>query len=396
MVSPSLDNTERSPRLVVNHQLQQDQRISRRRAGGLKRWVALALVSLAVVVLFGFGLATGRFNQVALPLFHRLTNSAERASENEAEPPPSPPNVFALGRLEPEGEVLAVAAPSGAGEARVELLKAHEGMQVRTGDILAVLDSESRLLAAVQVSEDSLQQARARLGKTEIEIETASRRARAALSSSESKLATAKIQLRRMERLRGANAASQDELEQHQLDVATAEQVVEDARAQVARYETASPGEPLPDIVLAREEIRTAEASLQQARANLEQAYVRAPIDGEILRLNVRVGERIGQQPLLEMGQTSRMWARVEVYESEIPRLKTAQQVAMTASPLQRPLEGKLERISTLVRQQSVVNAIPAANTDARVIEVWVRLSDASSEQAARFVNLQVRAEFIQ
>jgi HlyD family secretion protein len=48
-----------------------------------------------------------------------------------------------------------------------------------------------------------------------------------------------------------------------------------------------------------------------------------------------------------------------------------------------------------LVRRQEIVNSIPAANTDARVVEVWVRLEKASSEAAARFVNLQVRAEFL-
>ena len=48
-----------------------------------------------------------------------------------------------------------------------------------------------------------------------------------------------------------------------------------------------------------------------------------------------------------------------------------------------------------LVRRQEIVNSIPAANTDARVVEVWVRLEKTSSEAAARFVNLQVRAEFL-
>lgn len=52
-----------------------------------------------------------------------------------------------------------------------------------------------------------------------------------------------------------------------------------------------------------------------------------------------------------------------------------------------------VERIGALVRKQSVVDALPAANTDARVVEVLVRLDERSAPAARRFVGLQVRAE---
>jgi HlyD family secretion protein len=47
-------------------------------------------------------------------------------------------------------------------------------------------------------------------------------------------------------------------------------------------------------------------------------------------------------------------------------------------------------RIGLEVGRQTIVDAAPAANTDARVIKVTVTLDPASSEVAKRFTNLQV------
>jgi HlyD family secretion protein len=54
------------------------------------------------------------------------------------------------------------------------------------------------------------------------------------------------------------------------------------------------------------------------------------------------------------------------------------------------PLRGTVTRVGTLVGRQSVTADDPAANTDARIIEVIVALDDASSPSAARFVGLEV------
>lgn len=58
----------------------------------------------------------------------------------------------------------------------------------------------------------------------------------------------------------------------------------------------------------------------------------------------------------------------------------------------EEPLTGVVSRVGTLVGRQSVTADDPAANTDARVIEVLVELDPQSSARAARFVNLEVVA----
>jgi len=52
--------------------------------------------------------------------------------------------VSALGRLEPQGEVIQVFAPTSQEGARVELLKISHGQQLRKGDAIAILDTYAR------------------------------------------------------------------------------------------------------------------------------------------------------------------------------------------------------------------------------------------------------------
>ena len=303
-------------------------------------------------------------------------------------------SVWALGRLEPDGEVLEVAAPGGSGESRVDQLLVAEGDWVEAGAVLAILDSHERLAAAVQVARDSIARSRAGLARTQLEVAAARSQWRAVVRSAEARLVDARQRLVRYGQLLPARAISQEGYDDAQLSVAVAEEGLREAQARLQRYETEA-AEELADLSLAKSDLAVSQSSLRQAEANLEQALVRAPIAGRILRVHRRVGERIGQSALLEMGATSTMMARVEVYESDVTRLSIGQAARLSAPPLAAELTGKVERISRLVKKQEIIDADPAANTDARVLDVWVRLDEESSPRAAELVHLQVRVELL-
>jgi HlyD family secretion protein len=44
------------------------------------------------------------------------------------------------------------------------------------------------------------------------------------------------------------------------------------------------------------------------------------------------------------------------------------------------------------VQKQNIINTDPSENIDSRVVEVQVQLDKASSEKAAKFSNLQIKA----
>ena len=55
-------------------------------------------------------------------------------------------------------------------------------------------------------------------------------------------------------------------------------------------------------------------------RAELDLAVVRSPIDGQVLEVHARQGERVGPDGIVELGQTDAMYAIAEVYETDIGR----------------------------------------------------------------------------
>lgn len=69
--------------------------------------------------------------------------------------------------------------------------------------------------------------------------------------------------------------------------------------------------------------------------------------------------------------------------------------VTIAADALPRPLGGAVTRIGLEVGKQSVTDASPAANTDARVVKVYVALDEPSKVIARRFTNLQVTARIV-
>ncbi|MEN0109644.1 MAG: HlyD family efflux transporter periplasmic adaptor subunit [Planctomycetota bacterium] len=306
----------------------------------------------------------------------------------------SPPRVFALARLEPIGEVVNVAPPSGAGDARIAQLLVDEGESILAGQTIAVLDNRTRLEAARAVAAAQVSQAAAQFAQAEAENDALRAELGAALRAAEARLATARVKAERERFLRRTNANSQDDVDDAELERERAEQAVEEARARFERRLPAAQGVPV-DIAVAREAVRVAEATLAETAARLEQAVVTAPRAGVVLDVETRPGEPVAGSTIVVLGDTATMMARAEVYESDAPRVVAGGAVRLTGPALEEPLAGRVTRIGTLVQKQAIVDALPAANTDARVVEVMIRLDPESTAAAARFVSMQVRAEFL-
>jgi HlyD family secretion protein len=86
------------------------------------------------------------------------------------------------------------------------------------------------------------------------------------------------------------------------------------------------------------------------------------------------------------------MYAVAEVYQSDINKVRLGQRVRLQSESLGDQLVGTVDRLGMQVQRQNVINSDPTSNIDSRVVEVHVRLDEPSSQNAARFSNLQVRA----
>ena len=252
--------------------------------------------------------------------------------------------VAALGQLSPLGEVRRLAAPiSGfGGTPRIARLLINEGESVIKGQTLAVFDNQLQILADVKVFQSRI------------------------------KTLKIKIQLQKEQVLRYKQAAAQG---------AAALVLLDQEKDELVKLEG---------------ELEEALAELTGLRADLLNSELKTPIDGVILKINARVGERPGEEGVLEVGANQFMEALIEVYESDINRVKIAQPVLLTSENggFIGTLKGKVKTISPQVRQRRVLSTDPTGDADARIVEVRVTLDPNSAQLVKELTGMKVIARF--
>jgi HlyD family secretion protein len=332
--------------------------------------------------------------------------------------------VTALGRLEPKGEVIKVSATGSAQGSRVEQLLIKEGDRVKKNQIIAILDSRDRLEAALREVQEQVKVAQANLAKTKAGAKRGEILAQQAAiarlvaerkGNIEAQIATvtrlqAQVQNAAAEDSRyqqlyqqGAISASQKdskrltlEKERTSLQAAQAQlQQIQSASEQQLKEATANLDQIAEvrgvDLAAAQAEVDRALAALNLAQANLQQAYVRSPQDGQVFEIHTRPGEIVSDDGIANIGQTNQMYAVAEVYESDISKVHPEQRVRVVNDFLPDELQGTVDWVGLQVRRQNVINTDPSSNIDGRVIEVRVRLDPASSQRASKFTNMQVK-----
>ena len=273
--------------------------------------------------------------------------------------------VSALGRLEPDGGIIRIAAPSTpqavSGSILAEL-HVSEGDYVNKGDLLATTGS----MPVMQVA----------LRQAEAEQDLADSAAVAAQSRTEEACVLANVATREAERradLLARELASQEETEQAQGEA--------EAKAASCKAARANSNVAKAAIEVARTRVAYREAELQRA-------FITAPFKGRILDVLTQPGEFIGSNGILELGRVDRMYAIAEVYETDIGRVKIGQKAHITSDALPEALTGVVEYIHLKVAKQDEIGTDPAARKDARIVEVEILLD--KPEQAASLSNLQV------
>ena len=350
--------------------------------GGEKRSTVLGWVSRALLVaaIFGGGVALGR-GRSAAPAASPLAETAE------------PRRVAGLGRILPEQGVIVIAAPHGAGDARVRAIRVGEGESAKEGDVLVVLDNESVLLAAVESARAQLALREASAAQVLSSVRITQREVAAQLARATVAESSVQREQRRAERLFEAGALAQASLDLANTQVLETQQEVARLNASLARV-ASGPIATQADVVVATRQVALAEADLTRALSELERAYVRAPSAGTVLTVHTEPGERPGSAGLMNFGSLQRMKVEVEVYQSQISRIEKGMRADITASSLDRSLHGVVTKVGLEIGKQVVVDASPAANTDARVVLVTVALDEASSSAARHLTNLLVTARF--
>ncbi len=176
-----------------------------------------------------------------------------------------------------------------------------------------------------------------------------------------------------------------------QKTIATLQQQINEAKGQLHQTLEVRP----TDVANARAEVNSALAVVKRIQTELDSAYIRAPKAGQIFKVNTKPGETTGNDGIVEMAQTDQMYAIAEIYESDIGKIKPGQ-TALVTSPnkaFNDSLQGTVESIAWQVAKKDILDSDPTSATDARVIEVKIRLDKTASQKVANLTNLQVNVE---
>jgi HlyD family secretion protein len=375
----------------------------------LSRAVVVVLVS-SLLLASAYALVASRASASAA---HR-----ESANSRAGGGAPSRRIVTARGRIEPESEVIGVGA---APDDRIGSIKVVEGQAVRSGDALVYLttyeerlrerdyaasqldDARTRLNAETEHGGALIREAELRIRQLEatqpIEIEAQ----RANVETIQSQLAQSRADVEKNQSLWQDGIVTRQILDHTIAEVGQNESRLRNARATLERLQR----DQALTLELAREQLHTAQtslsnaqslvqirsltANLQLAGARLARTIIRAPIDGVILKIQLHPGESVGQGPILKMGNTARMFAVAEVYETDIGLIRVGQKARLSSGALAQDVTGVVAAIGRTIHRTTVLDVDPAADADSRIVEVRIRLDDSAA--VASLTNLQVRVD---
>ncbi len=332
--------------------------------------------------------------------------------------------VTALGRLEPESEVIKLSAPLALDGDRLTKLLVQEGDRVKVGQVVAILDSRDKLQDALKKAQEQVKMAQAKLAQVKAGAKTgeiAAQKAtierlqaqlqgeiatqKAIITRRQSELNIARAEYDRYQMLYRERAESALNFDNKRLAFETAQtQLIEvkanqNRTADTLQAEIAEAKATLDkiaevrpvDVRAAQAEVDDAIASVKQAQTDLEKAYIRSPISGNILKIRTREGEKMSESGIVDLAQTDRMVAVAEVYQSDIVQVQLGQKATVTGLAVTGKLQGVVSQIGLQVDKQNVFSNQPGENLDKRVVEVKIRLSPADSKKVGGLTNLQVQ-----
>lgn len=289
------------------------------------------------------------------------------------------------GLIESRSENIAIAAPVSGVVSEVCVM---EGERVQAGDILFRIDDRDRRA--------DLDVAQAQLASANAELVRLQKLPRAEdIPPSEAKVARAKAdlaavadQLKRSEHLFKTRVVSEEDLIARRQAVASAKEVVAQAEAEHARLMA---GAWEQELSIAEAQVAQAQARVSQARVEIDRMVVRAPSDGDVLRVDIRPGEYVGTPPgetVLILGDLERLHVRVDLDEHDLPRFRPGMKgVAFLRGDTQTRMPITFVRIEPYVMPKKSLTGASTERTDTRVLQVIYELVE---KHPTAFVGQQV------
>ncbi|GAB6086165.1 efflux RND transporter periplasmic adaptor subunit [Alkaliphilus crotonatoxidans] len=222
----------------------------------------------------------------------------------------------------------------------VESINVKLGDKVTKDTVLFTIE-QTDILNSLDQAESSLSLA----SKSVDQAENALRTAQLNYEMTQEQVDNAKLNLERTRRLYEEGAVSITQLEQAELSAS--EKPLEISKTQVAQAEVS--------LQQAKEQYRQAEIAHDQAKNSFNNTIVKAPIDGVVSAINVKVGQiATNSQAAAVIVDTSNVYIQLNVVENMVNQLQVGQSVEVNVpAASQDSFNSVIEFISPTVDQRT-------------------------------------------
>jgi HlyD family secretion protein len=279
----------------------------------MKHSISRVVLPVVALAMGGLGFYHVNRESQSLPATAPPENPAQSPYQN---------SIAALGIVEARTENIAIGSALSGLVLEVYVPSDRVGMHVKAGQPLFRVD-DRHLKAQLQVALAQRASAEARLAKLEQQPRPEELPpSLAKLKVAQANTVNARDQYERAKRLVATQTVAEEEYvtRQQAYDAALHEQ----AKAQ-AEYDLLKAGAWKPDIEVAKADVVEARGRVEQVKTEIERATVVSPVDGVVLQVNVRAGERVTDmdtKALMVLGDISTYHVRIDIDERDIGRFR--------------------------------------------------------------------------
>jgi HlyD family secretion protein len=278
------------------------------------------------------------------------------------------------GRVEPYSEDIKIGSEL---SGRLKSVFVEEGDAIHRGQVLAELENDD-YRAQVESARASIVAKEAVLRKVLNGARHQERdEAWSSVSETRAVMENAQSEWHRRLELFTAGVVAREELDRYarEADVAKAKY-----QAAVEQHSLLDDHAREEDRSLAEADVQLAKSQLEEAQARYEKTFVRSPIDGSVLRKHHRSGESVSNSstvpdPILTIGDRTTLRVRVDVDETDVGKVRAGQKAYVTADAFgKQKFWGRVVRVGQQLGPKNVRTDEPTERVDTKILETLVEL----------------------
>ena len=238
---------------------------------------------------------------------------------------------------------------------------------VKTNQLLVKLDDSDMQLAYERAQNDLINAIRQNQQQTAV-----SSQSRAQVTAQKAQLARLQSDLKRRQALAGTDAISAEELSHARAAVTEAQAALNAAEAQEKAAQAAL-GQNIP--LRQQPAVLSAVSRLKDAWLNLQRTQIHAPMDGQIAKRNVQVGQKVAPgTPMMAVVPLHNLWVDANFKESQLAKMRVGQTATVYADIYGSKVKYQGKVVGLSAGTGAAFSLLPAQNATGNWIKVVQRV----------------------